>query len=160
MHEGNLLVIKNALLKQLDAVKFLLNQGIAFRGHDEVEGNLHQLLVILSRDDNDVRRLCLGSTISSAQSCEFNVSLSHLIMRASAKLFHVINREYFLANTEIVHHSHMFSFVNYSRYSIYVTRSWKTYLLGTSKFFEKTWIKSFKNIFQINFLHIWITWLM
>jgi len=40
---------------------------------------------------------------------------------------------------------------------IYVTRSWKTYLLGTSNFFERTQIKRFKNIFQIIFLHIWIT---
>ena len=46
---------QNALLKQLDAVKFLLRQGIAFRGHDDVEGNLHQLLVMLSRDDGDVK---------------------------------------------------------------------------------------------------------
>jgi len=36
-----------------------------------------------------------------------------------------------------------------------VTGSWKTYLLGTSKFFEKTRIKSFKNIFQtIFFTHL------
>jgi len=32
-----------------------------------------------------------------------------------------------------------------------VTGTWKTYLLGTSKYFEKIRIKSFKNIFQINF---------
>ncbi|XP_065914462.1 zinc finger MYM-type protein 1-like [Dysidea avara] len=46
---------RNALLKQLDAIKFLLRQGLAFRGHDEFEGNLHQLLVMLSRDNGDVK---------------------------------------------------------------------------------------------------------
>jgi len=30
---------RNALLKQLDAVKFLLRQGLAIRGHDEFEIN-------------------------------------------------------------------------------------------------------------------------
>jgi len=46
---------RNALLKQLDAVKFLLRQGLSFRGHDDLEGNLRQLLVMLSRDDEDVK---------------------------------------------------------------------------------------------------------
>jgi len=41
---------RNALLKQLNAIKFLLRQGIAMRGHDETEGNLYQLLIMLSND--------------------------------------------------------------------------------------------------------------
>ena len=38
---------RNALLKQLNAIKFLLRQGIAMRGHDETEGNLYQLLIMI-----------------------------------------------------------------------------------------------------------------
>jgi len=44
---------RNALLKQLNALKFLLRQGLAIRGHDEFEGNLHQVMV--SRDDGEVK---------------------------------------------------------------------------------------------------------
>jgi len=38
------------LVKQLEAMKFLLRQGIAFRGHLE-EGNLQQLLTTWSKDN-------------------------------------------------------------------------------------------------------------
>ena len=38
------------LLKQLEAMKFLLRQGIALRGHSEKEGNLYQLLTAWSGD--------------------------------------------------------------------------------------------------------------
>ena len=38
------------LLKQLEAMKFLLRQGIALRGHSEEEGNLYQLLTAWSGD--------------------------------------------------------------------------------------------------------------
>ena len=38
------------LLKQLEAMRFLLRQGIALRGHSEEEGNLHQLLTVWSGD--------------------------------------------------------------------------------------------------------------
>ena len=41
-------------MKQLEAMKFLLIQGIALRGHSEEEGNLYQLLTTLSSD-------CAGS---------------------------------------------------------------------------------------------------
>ena len=38
------------LMKQLEAMKFLLRQGIALRGHSEEEGNLYQLLTTWSSD--------------------------------------------------------------------------------------------------------------
>jgi len=38
------------LVKQLEAMKFLLRQGIALRGHSEEEGNLQQLLTTWSKD--------------------------------------------------------------------------------------------------------------
>ena len=39
------------LMKQLEAMKFLLRQGIALRGHSEEEGNLSQLLTTWSKDN-------------------------------------------------------------------------------------------------------------
>ena len=39
------------LLKQLEAMKFLLRQGIALRGHSEEEGNLRQLLATWSKEN-------------------------------------------------------------------------------------------------------------
>ena len=39
------------LVKQLEAMKFLLRQGIALRGHSEEEGNLQQLLTTWSKDN-------------------------------------------------------------------------------------------------------------
>jgi len=39
------------LVKQLEAMKFLLRQGIALRGHSEEEGNLQQLLKTWSKDN-------------------------------------------------------------------------------------------------------------
>ena len=39
------------IVKQLEAMKFLLRQGIALRGHLEEEGNLRQLLIMWSKDN-------------------------------------------------------------------------------------------------------------
>ena len=44
-----------ALLKQLKAIKYLLHQGIAVRGHTEIEGNLYQLLLMLANDSVDMK---------------------------------------------------------------------------------------------------------
>jgi len=46
---------RNVLLKQLNEIKFLLRQGIARRGNDETEGNLYQLLIMLSNDCPDTK---------------------------------------------------------------------------------------------------------
>lgn len=43
------------LLKQLEAMRYLLRQGIALRGHSEEEGNLPQLLAMWSSDNNDIK---------------------------------------------------------------------------------------------------------
>ena len=45
---------REALLKQLSAIKFLLRQGIAVRGHTE-EGNLFQLLTVWSNGDSNLK---------------------------------------------------------------------------------------------------------
>ena len=42
---------RQALIKQLNSLRFLLRQGLAIRGHDETEGNLYQLLLMCSAYD-------------------------------------------------------------------------------------------------------------
>jgi len=64
---------RNALLKQLDAVKFLLRQGLPFRGHHDLEGNLRQLLVMLSRDDGDIKSWIKENKYSRCLDREFTV---------------------------------------------------------------------------------------
>ncbi|PIK62845.1 putative zinc finger MYM-type protein 1-like [Apostichopus japonicus] len=41
--------------KQLDCLRFLLRQGLAIRGHKEIEGNLRQLLMLVAIDNKDIR---------------------------------------------------------------------------------------------------------
>lgn len=45
---------RSGLLKQLQAMQFLLRQGLALRGHYECEGNLYQLLQMWARDNEIV----------------------------------------------------------------------------------------------------------
>ena len=47
--------LRSGLLKQIAAIMFLLQQGIALRGHTEEEGNLSQLLAVWSEDNANVR---------------------------------------------------------------------------------------------------------
>ena len=42
---------RQALLKQINCLRFLLRQGLVIRGHDEIQGNLHQLLLMCSVHD-------------------------------------------------------------------------------------------------------------
>ena len=48
-------VRRQGLLTQLRAIQFLTRQGIALRGHKESEGNLHQLLLMWSKNDEIVQ---------------------------------------------------------------------------------------------------------
>jgi len=41
-------------MHQLRALQYLLRQGMAIRGHTEIEGNLHQLLKVWANDYNDI----------------------------------------------------------------------------------------------------------
>ena len=41
---------RQMLIKQMESLQFLLKQGLAIRGHDEVDGNLYQLLLLRSND--------------------------------------------------------------------------------------------------------------
>ena len=49
-------VRRQGLLKQLHGLKYLVRHGMAIRGHKEVEGNLHQLLMMWSNFDSDLKR--------------------------------------------------------------------------------------------------------
>ena len=66
---------RNALLKQLNAIKFLLRQGIAMRGHDETEGNLYQLLIMLSNDCPDVKSYVREKKYMSHEIVDEQISL-------------------------------------------------------------------------------------
>ena len=44
------------LNKQLSSLKYLLSQGLAVRGHDDLEGNLLQLLKLRSSDCTDLSK--------------------------------------------------------------------------------------------------------
>ena len=48
-------VHREMLLKQLSSLKYLLRQGMAIRGHSEMEGNLIQLLLLRSDDIPELR---------------------------------------------------------------------------------------------------------
>ena len=52
---------RNALLQQLSCLRFLLRQGLAIRGHNhDQEGNLKQLLIILSKETSPAIRQWLS----------------------------------------------------------------------------------------------------
>ena len=42
------------LIKQLSSLKYLVRQGMAVRGHEEMEGNLLQLLKLRSNDCSEL----------------------------------------------------------------------------------------------------------
>ena len=42
---------RHCFMKILSSLQFLARQGSGIRGHDEDEGNLHQLLKFISKDD-------------------------------------------------------------------------------------------------------------
>ena len=54
-------VRRDALLQQLSCLRFLLRQGLAVRGHNhDQEGNLRQLLVMMSKEISPVMRQWLA----------------------------------------------------------------------------------------------------
>ena len=45
---------RHCFMKILESLRFLARQGCAIRGHDDTEGNLHQLLCLMGKDDSKV----------------------------------------------------------------------------------------------------------
>lgn len=54
IHKNQQVQRRKMLLIQVQAVKFLLRQGLALRGHVEIEGNLIQLLKLRQSDTNEL----------------------------------------------------------------------------------------------------------
>ena len=55
------------LLKQLSSLKYLVHQGLAIRGHSEIEGNLVQLMKLCAEDDGELNKwLSDGNYLSPA----------------------------------------------------------------------------------------------
>ena len=45
---------QHMLIKQISSLKYLLRQGLAIRGHEDIDGNLLQLLKLRSKDCNEL----------------------------------------------------------------------------------------------------------
>lgn len=58
---------RNGLLAQIRAVRYLARQGLAFRNHDESEGNLHQLLLTWSVNNGDIESWLRNNRFTSHQ---------------------------------------------------------------------------------------------
>ena len=53
---------RQMLLKQLTSIRYLMRQGLAARGHDEEEGNLHHLLKCRAEDNTGIEEWVLPVT--------------------------------------------------------------------------------------------------
>ena len=56
---------RHCLLKQLSALRYLLRQGLAVRGHTENNGNLYQLLMLWSNEDKEMKQWITDSKYMS-----------------------------------------------------------------------------------------------
>ena len=56
---------RHCLLKQLSALRYLLRQGLAVRGHTEKDGNLYQLLLLCSSEDKKLKQWITDSIYMS-----------------------------------------------------------------------------------------------
>ena len=67
----------------LQATKYLLRQGLAYRGHSERDGNLYQLLNIQTEDDSDLAAWLDKSTNFMSHECidEIYNMVSHSLLR-------------------------------------------------------------------------------
>ena len=70
------------LLKQLSNLSFLLRQGLAIRGHTEVEGNLLQLMTLQSEDCPGLKRwLDKHQYLSHAIENEMIIPMGNTLLR-------------------------------------------------------------------------------
>jgi hypothetical protein len=74
---------RQCLLKVVRSVKFLLRQGLAFRGHINSEGNLQQLLDMQAQDDTNLSAWLKRTTNFLSHQCieEIQNIFSHTILR-------------------------------------------------------------------------------
>ena len=73
---------RQGLLAEIEAVRYLARQGIAFRNHNECEGNLHQLLLLLSKFTGDVKSWIHENRFTCHQSVSELITLAgHSVLR-------------------------------------------------------------------------------
>ena len=76
-------VRRAGLLRQITAMKFLLRQGLALRGHSDTEGNLYQLMRTWSADSEVVASwLKAGRFMSADHVNELITLMGHHVLRA------------------------------------------------------------------------------
>ena len=75
---------RKSFLAVVQAVRYLLRQGMPFRGHAETEGNLQQLLLMQAELDPELRQWLRRSTTFTSHECieEIQNIFSHTILRA------------------------------------------------------------------------------
>ena len=82
-HRRQQATARRCLMKVLQATKYLLRQGLAYRGHSERDGNLYQLLKIQTEDDSDLAVWLEKSTNFMSHECidEIQNMFSHRLLR-------------------------------------------------------------------------------
>ena len=66
---------REGLLMQLKGLRFLTRQGIAIRGHHESEGNLQQLLITWSENNESIKNWIKENRFTCQQSVNEQISL-------------------------------------------------------------------------------------
>ena len=77
---------RHSLMTLLTSLQFLLRQGLAIRGHTEVEGNLVQLMKLKSSDFDSKQLVGLGSHYTSPEITNEVITLiGHSVLRDIVK---------------------------------------------------------------------------
>ena len=69
-------------MNQLRALQYLLRQGIAIRGHTEVEGNLYQLLKVWANNNSDITHWLSEGKYMSAIDTEQITLMGNTLLRS------------------------------------------------------------------------------
>ena len=88
---------------QLKGLRFLTRQGIAIRGHHELEGNLQQLLITWSENNESIKNWIKENRFTCHQSVNEQISLlgqavlrnllEKTLRNRTSMVFNVINSE-------------------------------------------------------------------
>ena len=91
------------LLKQLSSLWYLLRQGIAMRGHEQIEGNLFQLLLLRSEECHELKQWVKEKHYPSNQILDMSRSVTQQLLKDihSASIYSLIGDEATdISNTE------------------------------------------------------------
>ena len=85
-HRKNQEVHRKMLLTVLSSLRFLLRQGLAIRGHEEMEGNLIQLLLLQAEHCSDLKQFIKNKQYLSNDIVNEMITLmSNEILRAAIR---------------------------------------------------------------------------